>query len=90
MSGADEDEEAGPPGLPPGTPFYMTPAGAAALRAEPATSRIPILMITSRFSPTHRDRAMAAGVDVFLSKPYDEDELATHVRACLERGRRLG
>ena len=34
MSGADEDEEAGPPGLPPGTPFYMTPAGAAALRAE--------------------------------------------------------
>ena len=34
MSGADEDEEAGPPGLPAGTPFYMTPAGAAALRAE--------------------------------------------------------
>ncbi|MCE2918419.1 MAG: transcription elongation factor GreB [Roseomonas sp.] len=34
MSGADEDEEAGPPGLPPGTPFYMTPAGASALRAE--------------------------------------------------------
>ena len=34
MSGADEDEEAGPPGLPPGTPFYMTPAGATALRAE--------------------------------------------------------
>jgi transcription elongation factor GreB len=32
---ADEDEEEdGPPGLPPGTPFYMTPAGAEALRAE--------------------------------------------------------
>jgi transcription elongation factor GreB len=31
----DEDEEEdGPPGLPPGTPFYMTPAGAEALRAE--------------------------------------------------------
>lgn len=30
----DEDDEAGPPGLPPGTPFYMTPAGAEALRAE--------------------------------------------------------
>lgn len=26
--------EDGPPGLPPGTPFYMTPAGAAALREE--------------------------------------------------------
>jgi transcription elongation factor GreB len=30
----DEDEEEGPPGLPPGTPFYMTAAGADALRAE--------------------------------------------------------
>lgn len=30
----EEDEEGGPPGLPPGTPFYMTPAGAAALREE--------------------------------------------------------
>lgn len=35
MSGAeDEDGEDGPPGLPAGTPFYMTPAGAAALREE--------------------------------------------------------
>jgi transcription elongation factor GreB len=30
----EDEEEAGPPGLPPGTPFYMTPAGAAALQAE--------------------------------------------------------
>jgi transcription elongation factor GreB len=31
----EEDEgEDGPPGLPPGTPFYMTPAGHEALRAE--------------------------------------------------------
>lgn len=35
MADVDEDdEEEGPPGLPPGTPFYMTPAGAAALQAE--------------------------------------------------------
>jgi len=30
----DEEDDEGPPGLPPGTPFYMTPAGAAALREE--------------------------------------------------------
>lgn len=30
----DEDDEAGPPGLPPGTPFYMTPAGQAGLVEE--------------------------------------------------------
>jgi transcription elongation factor GreB len=35
VSAEEEDEgEDGPPGLPPGTPFYMTPAGAAALREE--------------------------------------------------------
>lgn len=35
MSDAEEEEgEDTPPGLPPGTPFYMTPAGAAALREE--------------------------------------------------------
>jgi len=33
---ADEEDEGedSPPGLPPGTPFYMTPAGVKALRAE--------------------------------------------------------
>lgn len=30
----DDDEDEGPPGLPPGTPFYMTPGGAAAFREE--------------------------------------------------------
>ncbi len=34
MSDDDEDDEAGPPGLPAGTPFYMTPAGQAALAEE--------------------------------------------------------
>ena len=33
MSDEDEAEDT-PPGLPPGTPFYMTPEGAAALREE--------------------------------------------------------
>ena len=34
MAEEDEDGEDSPPGLPPGTPFYMTPAGHEALRAE--------------------------------------------------------
>jgi transcription elongation factor GreB len=34
LADSDEDEDEGPPGLPAGTPFYMTPAGAAALQAE--------------------------------------------------------
>ena len=35
MSATDEDDEdEAPPGMPPGTPFYMTPTGHAALREE--------------------------------------------------------
>lgn len=35
MSATDEDDEdEAPPGMPPGTPFYMTPIGHAALREE--------------------------------------------------------
>ena len=34
MTAEDEDDDGGPPGLPPGTPFYMTPAGADAFRDE--------------------------------------------------------
>ncbi len=34
MSDDDDEDEAGPPGLPAGTPFYMTPAGQAALAEE--------------------------------------------------------
>jgi len=34
VSAEEEGEDGPPPGLPPGTPFYMTPAGAAALREE--------------------------------------------------------
>ncbi|HWX50998.1 MAG TPA: transcription elongation factor GreB [Roseomonas sp.] len=30
----EDDEDDAPPGLPPGTPFYMTPTGHAALQAE--------------------------------------------------------
>jgi transcription elongation factor GreB len=30
----DDDDDEGPPGLPPGTPFYMTPAGHAAFAEE--------------------------------------------------------
>ncbi|MBU8538235.1 transcription elongation factor GreB [Falsiroseomonas tokyonensis] len=34
MAEEEDEGEDGPPGLPPGTPFYMTPAGHDALRAE--------------------------------------------------------
>ncbi len=56
-----------------------------AMRHEERSCEVPIIMITSRASEKHRRLAIDAGVDVFLTKPYTEDELAGHIRRCLER-----
>ncbi len=56
-----------------------------ALRADPRTRPVPVVMITSRFSDRHRDVALAAGVDVYLTKPFSDDELAEHVQRCMLR-----
>ena len=57
----------------------------AALRAAPATAGVPVIMITSRYSDKHKAAAMSVGVDVFMTKPYTEDELAGHVQRTLFR-----
>ena len=48
---------------------------------------IPILMLTARLS--HEDKRMGfqAGVDDFLTKPFDEEELLWRVKALLRRSR---
>lgn len=49
---------------------------AAALRADPRTSAIPILALTAAALPDDRERALAAGCDRVLSKPISLGELA--------------
>jgi chemosensory pili system protein ChpA (sensor histidine kinase/response regulator) len=36
-------------------------------------------MITSRSMDKHRRQALSAGVDVYLTKPYTDQELLQHV-----------
>jgi chemosensory pili system protein ChpA (sensor histidine kinase/response regulator) len=45
------------------------------LRRVPATENLPIIMITSRTANKHREYAMQLGVNTYLGKPYQEDEL---------------
>lgn len=45
------------------------------IRANDDTRHIPIIMITSRTADKHRNYANELGVNVFLGKPYQEDEL---------------
>ena len=55
------------------------------LRADARLKDIPIIMITSRTADKHRDYAFELGVNHYLGKPYQEDELpaliADYVRA---------
>ncbi|HPU53173.1 MAG TPA: response regulator, partial [Burkholderiaceae bacterium] len=62
----------------------------SAMRQDLRTCEVPIIMITSRASEKHRRLAVDAGVDVFMTKPYTEDELAAQIRRCLERKASLG
>ncbi|GGP22078.1 Hpt domain-containing protein [Silvimonas iriomotensis] len=51
------------------------------VRANDDTRHIPIIMITSRTADKHRNYAFELGVNVFLGKPYQEDELMGHIRS---------
>jgi chemosensory pili system protein ChpA (sensor histidine kinase/response regulator) len=53
----------------------------AHLRARPDTMELPVIMITSRSTAKHRNQAEAAGVNVYLTKPFLDDELLDHVAA---------
>lgn len=45
------------------------------LRRDGATRELPIIMITSRTADKHRDHAIQLGVNEYLGKPFQEDEL---------------
>jgi chemosensory pili system protein ChpA (sensor histidine kinase/response regulator) len=52
---------------------------AAHVRSRPELAALPVIMITSRSMDKHRRQAMSAGVDVYLTKPYTDQELLQHV-----------
>lgn len=49
------------------------------LRQDSKTKDLPIIMITSRTADKHRNYAKELGVNEYLGKPYQEDELLNHI-----------
>ncbi|MGE5028193.1 MAG: response regulator, partial [Betaproteobacteria bacterium] len=55
------------------------------VRGDAQTADIPIIMITSRTADKHRNYAKKLGVNVYLGKPYQEDELLGHIAGFLRK-----
>jgi CheY-like chemotaxis protein len=51
----------------------------AHVRNAERTKHIPVIMITSRSTEKHRQQGKAAGVDVYLTKPFSDEVLLDHV-----------
>jgi putative two-component system response regulator len=53
------------------------------IKSDPATHLTPVIHITGRTTKDQRLRALAAGSDEFVGKPFDIEELLTRVRSLL-------
>jgi len=53
------------------------------VRSDPRLKNVPIIMITSRAGDKHRDRALALGVNIYMTKPYQEETLTANINTLL-------
>ena len=56
------------------------------LRRDPATARIPIIMLTARAAEIDRVLGLELGADDYLTKPFSPRELVLRVKKILQRG----
>ncbi|RMH93621.1 hybrid sensor histidine kinase/response regulator [Lysobacter pythonis] len=59
---------------------------AAEMKRQAGLCQVPIMMITSRTGDKHRQRALDLGVDRYIGKPYQEQELLRNVNELLGTG----
>jgi DNA-binding response OmpR family regulator len=57
-----------------------------ALRADPATAGLPIVVLTGIGGQSSRAQALAAGADAYLTKPFRVGRLVDSVSSLLGRG----
>jgi two-component system alkaline phosphatase synthesis response regulator PhoP len=55
------------------------------LRQDPATRKLPIIMLTARVEETDRLIGLELGADDYITKPFSPRELVARVRAVLRR-----
>ena len=55
------------------------------LRANPATHKLPILMLTGKTDLPDAMKGLATGADDYITKPFDVEEVAWRVEVLLTR-----
>jgi CheY-like chemotaxis protein len=56
-----------------------------AIKGNPATAGIPVVLLSGTFEPFDRERAERIGADAIVSKPFDSHQLLSQVEALLAR-----
>ncbi len=56
-----------------------------AVKSDPTTARIPVVLLSGTFEPFDRDRADRIGADRVVSKPFDAQELLDEIETLLTR-----
>lgn len=56
-----------------------------AIKSEPRTRHIPVIMLTGCSQPIQEEYGKACGADAYLTKPWDPKELMTITRQLLQR-----
>ena len=54
------------------------------VRNDPRLEDLPIIMITSRSGSKHKEKAMAIGVNKYMGKPFQEDELLENIHELID------
>lgn len=65
----------------PGTDGYSV---CQTLKSDPETLHIPVVLLTGTFEPFDRDRALAAGCDEIITKPFEARKLVAAVESLLQ------
>ena len=56
-----------------------------AIKGNPATARIPVILLSGTFEPFDRERADRVGNDMVITKPFDAHQLVERIDALLAR-----
>ena len=69
----------------------MTPldgwGAVAAIRGDPTLEHLPIVMVTASLQQQEKQRSIAAGVDAFVAKPFEPEDLVDLVSELATSGR---